>query len=130
MSTPTLLERAERLAAVLTAENAALSELDLPRVAALGTEKREAAEALAAAPSGPLLPASRAQLESCGSQLTTLVVENRRLLERAIAVQARVIAIIARAGKRELAHRPATYGRRGAPVASSRPPAMAIMARV
>ncbi len=129
MTTPGLLERAERLAAVLAAENAALTVLDLQRVAALAGDKREAADALAATPPGPPSPESRAQLESCGSRLTILMEENRRLLERAIAVQARVLCIIARAGRREMAHRPTAYGRGGAPVASARPRAMAIMAR-
>ncbi len=128
-----LLIQAESLAALLVEENAALAALDLPRAAAMLRDKQRAAEALATA--RPLAitalidAAQQREAAALGLRLAALAAENRRLLERAIAVQAKVIEIIARAGRRDIARRAAVYGARGTPISGARPPAMAISAR-
>lgn len=75
------------LAEVLARENAALATLDLAAAIALLSDKRAAAEAFAraaAADPGLATPALR-----------DLAAENRRLLERAMAIQSRVLDILA-----------------------------------
>ena len=85
-----LVEAAERLADILVVENTALRALDLPRVAQCLAEKTAAVTACQA--SDPNTPAvSRPMVE----RLRALAAENRLLLERAIAVQNRVIGMIA-----------------------------------
>jgi hypothetical protein len=101
---------ASRLIAVLQQENAALSRIDYPAAAALVLEKQAALAAW--------IP-DRAS----AAHILSLARENHALLERAIAVQARVIRIVAgaaapRAGQVE-------YGGRQ----SRRSPAFAISAR-
>ena len=76
-----------RLALILERENAALAALDLAAIGGLLAEKQAALAALPATP----LPAEAAHA------LAALATRNRALLERAIAVQGRVIALIARA---------------------------------
>jgi hypothetical protein len=98
----------EAVSAVLARENAALAALDLVRAGGFLAEKRAATDALALAlvAGTGTLPAP-AQAE----QLRDLAGENRRLLERAIAVQGRVIAVIARAVPRNaVAPRYAAHG--------------------
>ncbi|HUB14069.1 MAG TPA: hypothetical protein VMB34_19115 [Acetobacteraceae bacterium] len=86
------IEAAERLASVLRRENAALAALDLRGAAEILAEKRAAADALLAALVGGAAPAPlHARL------LRDLAGENRRRLEHAIAVQGRVIGLVARA---------------------------------
>ena len=103
-----------RLQAVLARENAALTTLDLTAIGALVAEKEAALAALsAAAPPGPALgptlgPGLRA--------IAALAAENRRLLERALAVQAAVIALVARAAPAP----PAAYRAPGQRPASAR----------
>jgi hypothetical protein len=81
---------AERLAAVLARENAALDDLDLGRAGGMLAEKQQAAAALAAAqPGAGVPPAELAQ------RLLKLAQENRLKLEHAIAVQRRIIGIVA-----------------------------------
>jgi hypothetical protein len=87
-----LSQAAERLAAVLTCENAALANLDLRRAAGLLAEKQQAAAAFVAAqPDGGTPPAELV------FRLRDLAQENRARLEHAVAVQRRIIGIIARA---------------------------------
>jgi hypothetical protein len=107
---------AGRLAEALRAENEALARLDLTEAAALATPKRQASDAFAAAYAAArgsgmrVEEAYRADAEAIAGRLRDLSAENRRLLERAIDLQSRVIETIAGAA------RPAalgTYGERG-----------------
>jgi hypothetical protein len=111
------------LAAVLARENAALAALDFPAAAALLPAKTAALAALQQAPATPP-PAGLAR------ELPALVADNRRLLERAILVQGRVIGIIARAAPRATAGAPVSYGRDGARAWGRHQPAVAMSARV
>ena len=131
--TDDLLAAATRLADVIAAENAALVAFNVSAAIAAGADKQRAAEAFAAAfqtQTAPMEPGRRQQAATIGQRLTGLAGENRRLLERVIAAQARVMEIIARAGRRELAARASRYGAFGAPVANASPRPMAISARV
>lgn len=83
-------EAASRLEAVLMAENAALADNDPDAATALLAEKLAAANALSAE------GASAATIE----RLRTLAAENRRLLERAIQVQSRIVELVVRAARR------------------------------
>ena len=91
-----LISAANRLAEALDRENVALMAMDLTRAAALLPEKAAAIADLAsfdgdgtAWPDVDLVPVAR--------QLDRLALENRRLLERAITAQERVIGIVVRA---------------------------------
>jgi hypothetical protein len=106
------------LADTLEAENTALAALDLPRAAGMLADKQRAVTALAAVRS---VPARSEAADRVARRLQALAVENKRLLERAIAVQGRVIGVIARAAAPEV---PAGYGsgritERPAPIALS-----------
>jgi hypothetical protein len=117
------LDAAERLAAVLARENAALSASDLPRAAGMLAEKQAAAEALLASLAGGAAPpVLHARL------LHDLAGENRRRLEHAIAVQGRIIGLIARA-LRSAAPPPPRYGATGVLANAARPTAFAVSAR-
>jgi hypothetical protein len=128
----TLILAGQRLAEALRAENEALAALDLSRAATLATGKITAADAFAAAyaaqakhggtAAGPVRDAAAI----LARRLEELGTENRRLLERAVALQSRVIETIAGAAL------PRTqvqgYGPPGrAPTA--RAPALALSAR-
>ena len=106
--TPGLIDAIDKLADAVAAENAALQALDLPAAAALLARKQTAAASLAAArPAASPTPALRA----AATRLRALADENRRLLERAIAVQTRVLGVLAGAAR---ASNPAPrYGRSG-----------------
>jgi hypothetical protein len=111
----------QRLAAALERENAALAALDLGAVGELVAEKEAALAALAAAP-----PSSPALAEAVRAA-AALAARNRSLLERALAVQAQVIALVARAappGPAGAGYR--ASGRRPSP---DRPPARTLCAR-
>ena len=100
-----LLTAGLRLAETLRAENEALIALDLPRAAGLATAKMQASDAFAAAyaaaaktgaqAAGPV----RQTAEDLATRLQHLGTENRRLLERAITIQSRVIETIAGAAR-------------------------------
>ncbi len=92
-----------RLAETLRDENAALAALDLPRAGAMLARKQRALADLAAAQT---VPASRDAAERMARRLQGLAIENKRLLERAIAAQGRVIGVIAGAA----AATPTGYG--------------------
>ena len=91
-------DAAQLLLDVVVRENEALKKLDFPSAAALVPAKEAALLELAkqhrAAPPGPTLPSSLAVL---GQRLAGLAAENQILLERAIAVQTRIVQIVARA---------------------------------
>ena len=111
-----MTDPAARLAQILEQENAALASFDFPRAIALLTEKQEALRLFGAQPSGT--PPAR---------LHDLAVANRRMLERAIAVQGRVIELVASA-----LPQPATSGRyaaSGATVHGGPAVAFALLAR-
>lgn len=113
----TAMIAAMRLIAVLETENAALHQLDIASVSLSLAEKLAATEALEPLPDTP-------DAATLAQQLRTMTDENRRLLERAIAVQSRVVEAVARAA--QLAVRDAgRYGATGAPTQNRR--AMAIV---
>jgi hypothetical protein len=102
------IEAAELLAAVLKRENSALAALDLRGAAAMLAEKQAAAAALLEAlAGGGAPPPLHARL------LRDLAGENRRRLEHAIAVQGRIIGLIARALRSATPSAP-RYGATGA----------------
>ncbi len=114
--TPELITAVGRLADTLARENAALDALDLARAAGMLAEKNAAIAALSAAEgqaqrTGPYMLAGRQREEVVrqAERLRALAEENKRLLERAIAVQGRVIGTIA-AGARPAAQ---LYGAKG-----------------
>ncbi len=127
-----LMLAAVRLADALRAENAALARLDLPAAAELATAKRQASDAFAAAfdaahrtglqATGP----DRARAEEIAGHLRELTAENRRLLERAIALQSRVIETIAGAARPK---GPGTYGALGR-AQEGRPAPVSVLSRV
>ena len=122
-----------RLAEALDAENRALAALDLDAAAALAPAKSEAADAFAAARDAAARAEARAEgperqlAEQLGRRLADLAAENRRLLERAIALQAQVIETIA--GAALPAAGPGTYGRSGQQRPAPTPVAFALAAR-
>ena len=79
----------------LEAENAALAALDLPRAAGMLADKQRAVAELRrrADRAGRRSEAA----ERMARRLQALAIENKRLLERAIAAQGRVIGVVARA---------------------------------
>lgn len=88
-----LIEVAGRLADILERENEALKAMDLPRAATLLPEKTAAIADLSASAGSAFGPPGPA-LVSTAQRLDGLALENRRLLERAIAAQQRVIGIV------------------------------------
>jgi flagellar biosynthesis/type III secretory pathway chaperone len=85
------LAAAQRLADVLAQENTALERLDFSAAVALVTAK----EAALAELSKPAVPPQ--QLAELGQRLAALAAANQTLLQRAIAVQTRIVRIVARA---------------------------------
>lgn len=109
-----LAAAADRLATILTRENAALSTLDFSAVGSFIDEKRSALEALGAfARDRTALPTERqppADL-ALAERLQTLAATNKHLLEQAMNVQNRIMAVLAEAARH--AQLPETYGARG-----------------
>ena len=98
----TLLAAGGRLADALLAENEALARLDLPGAAGLSGAKMRAPDAFAAAFAAaskvgarPEGAAQREGARDMAARLETLGAENKRLLQRAVSVQSRVIETIA-----------------------------------
>jgi hypothetical protein len=85
------LKSVQRLADVLEQENLALRRLDFPAAVALVAAKEAALAELTDSP----LPAI--QRTALAHRLAGLASENHALLERAIAVQTRIVRIVARA---------------------------------
>ncbi|NKC29967.1 flagellar protein FlgN [Falsiroseomonas selenitidurans] len=116
-----LIVAAQRLTEALRAENEALARLDLSDAARLAGPKQQASDAFAAAydvvsrtggrNGSRAEGAERARVEELALRLRDLGAENRRLLERAIDLQSRVIETIAGASR---PRGPGTYGERGA----------------
>lgn len=104
--TPELIFAVGRLADTLARENILLGALDLASAAGMLPEKTAAIAAFAAADdiaqrTGPYMLAGRQREETIkqAERLRTLAAENKRLLERAIAVQGRVIGTVVAAVK-------------------------------
>ncbi len=112
---------AEVLAALLEAENAALRAMDAGAVAALVPAKRSAIARLTDAGAGPAPDAAVLQ------RLRDLAAENRALLERAMAVQGRIIELVAAAIRPAMAA--PRYGATGTMAASRQVAACALSAR-
>lgn len=123
-----LVAVAVRLADVLQRENSALAALDLARAASLLAEKRIATDAfaLAQAVTGSAVVDRPGAVIDVATRLRELSAENRRLLERAIAVQSRVIGVIARAMPASATPR---YGATGAMARAGRAIAFTLSAR-
>lgn len=127
-----LMNAAQRLMEALRAENAALARLDLAAAAELAGAKRQAADAFAAAYDAASRSGSRAEgearrrAEEVALRLKDLTAENRRLLERAIDLQSRVIEAIAGALRPP---GPGTYGDQGR-VRAGRPAPVSFASRV
>jgi hypothetical protein len=130
-----MIEAAVALAATLAQENAALAAMDLAGAAGLLAEKEGATMAFTAAqrraggdPAGPLTGAQRDVAEQLGRQLSDLAAENRRLLERAILVQRRVVGTMVAAVPKAMGGA-ARYGATGAMAATRRPPPVVMSSR-
>jgi len=112
-----LIAAAVRLADVLQTENAALAALNMPAAARLLPEKLAAADAFAAAQAGAAARRgggrAGAELDALARRLRELAAENRRLLERAMLVQGRVIATVAKAARATAERTAPTYGAHG-----------------
>ena len=128
-----LLIAGKRLADALRAENEALAKLDLSLAAKLAESKIAATDAFAQAyaaqakhggrPEGTI----RQQAASLTQQLEALGSENRKLLERAISLQSRVIETIATAALPRIAN--PGYGQRVYQPPPRQAPALAVAAR-
>ena len=114
------------LAEVLARENAALAALDLAAAASVLAAKREAADGFAGA-QARFAAAGGTGGAALAARLRDLAMENRRLLDRAMAVQARVLEVIAQAAPRASALAP-RYGARGGLVGRERALPVAVAA--
>lgn len=98
---PELCTAGEHLATVLEQENQTLRAMDLPGAGALLADKTRAIDAFLAAQKQAEGVASDTALHrrasAMAARLARLAAENRRLLDRAIKVQGRVLDVIARA---------------------------------
>ena len=114
--TDPLVHAATQLADLLEQENRALAACDLRGAAAMLDAKQKATAAFGTAIGQPATAGPA--LRPIAARLAATAAENRRLLERSIAIQGRVLAIVARAAP--LPSPAARYGAPGArPTASS-----------
>lgn len=129
--TDTMIRAATRLTELLARENAALQAMDLPTATGLLAEKTLAMDALATAgaANARITPADRPMAEGVAARLQALAAENRRLLETALAVQGRVVGLIARALAQQAGPASPGYGAAGGRPMAGRPAAIAISAR-
>ena len=133
MMMDTVIATGLRLAEALRAENEALAALDLPKAAGLADAKIQASDAFAAAFTAAARLGSKAEgpvrrsAQDLTSRLEALGAENRRLLERAIGIQSRVIETIAGAAMPKAG--PVGYAALGRSVAPRQPPALAVARR-
>ena len=128
-----LLQSATTLADTLAAENRALSDLDFTSAANLFGAKLRATDAFVAAharaAAAPGEPRDRRRLVGdVVTRLRELTAENKRLLERAVLVQGRVIGAVVRAVPKVTRGVP-RYGSGGALTETSRVWPMALSAR-
>jgi len=105
---PSLIDAVQTLSRLLIEENTALAAMDFARAGAVLAPKHAAADALAAAwRAAPPHEIPQAELVALGH----LAEENRRLLNRALRVQRRVLELVARAAR--AADPTARYGSSG-----------------
>jgi hypothetical protein len=97
MNQDPLTKAATRLVDILQAENAELQAMDFKAAGRLLVAKQAATAELTAAQAGALF--APAGLQTLAQQLNELADENRLLLERAIAVQRRVLSTVVRAAQ-------------------------------
>lgn len=95
--TTDLIEAGTALADVLARENEALTRLDFPAATALAPAKQAALQDLTQGREPPAAADRTPDLLALGRRVGSLAAENRALLERAIAVQTRIVGIIMRA---------------------------------
>jgi flagellar biosynthesis/type III secretory pathway chaperone len=131
---PDLIDAALSLLQVIAQENEALRSFDLRHAASLTDGKARAIEAFIAAQirqdrAKKTDPAQREAVLEMAARLRDLVAENRRLLERAISVQQRVIGVVARAAPQAIAAKNSRYRPDGSLAATRRMPAVALSAR-
>lgn len=121
MSEHPSLRAAHALCLVLEAENKALRAMDIGRANALLEEKQAAVNRLVGT-RGLVGSAPALEWAEAGKRLGLLAADNKRLLERAMVAQNRVMACIARAVARVLPSG-SGYGAQGcAPRPSTLPP--------
>ena len=125
--TKTVIDAADLLSDLLEQENAALERMDLASATALVAAKQQAIAALVAAQSDPGQP-DAAEIQASTQRLSELASANRRLLERAITVQDRVLGMIASALPRATG-RDAGYSAGGRNLSPNALPPMALSAR-
>ncbi len=121
--TAELIAAAVRLADIIGQENQALRAMDLARAGTLLAAKQDATVCFVAAQPAATFEADGGETRALAARLRALAAENRILLERAIAVQGRVIGIVARAGRMELARAAPRYGAEGR---LAEPPSVAV----
>lgn len=125
-----------RLAETLRDENEALATLDFTRAATLAAAKIQAAEGFAAAQaecqkaSAAFDQAEREVATRLAEAIDGLARENRVALERAIALQSRVIETIAGAATTAARRAGGGYGAGGQAAGPYRAPALALSARL
>ena len=119
-----LMDAGERLADVLAQENEALSRMDFASAVALIPAKEAA---LADLTKQPAPSAAASTLTELGQRLGDLATENQALLERAVAVQTRIVRIVAQACTPPADA--AQYNRNGNRAAVPRMAAMALSTR-
>ncbi len=95
--TQDLIEAANTLADLLARENAALKRLDFLAAVALGPSKEAALLRITKGCGARPTPDPSPPPLALGRAIKTLVAENRRLLERAISIQTRIVGIIVHA---------------------------------
>jgi len=120
----TLIAVASRLAETLEQENAALDAFDIARATGLVDAKAQAlndmqmliaerAAARAEANQPTACRDEKAEVERLGRRLMIAAERNKRLLQRALVVQGRIIGMIARAVPRAMAMNASRYGAQG-----------------
>jgi hypothetical protein len=119
-----LVETVQHLANLLAQENDALKRLDFSAAVAVVPAKEAALVELTKQPKPSALSPP---LVALGQRLGGLAAENQMLLERAIAVQTRVVRIVARASAPAPAM--ARYGGDGGRTPSRRTGALALSTR-
>lgn len=124
MTSHPAISAARDLCVVLAAENAALEMMDIAGATAWVAQKQRATDALLASrKSAP--PAGDAAWLAEGQRLNVLVQDNKRLLERAMVAQNRVMACIARAVPRAMPQG-TRYGASGQAPSMLAPPPIAL----
>jgi hypothetical protein len=125
-----LIDAAAAMVETLTAENAALATLDIGAATRMYGRKRAAMAALTAASVGEHATVEqRQQAQALARTLFELTSENKRLLERALNVQGRIMRTLARAAPRAFAPT-SRYRADGRFAGPNRPLAFAFSARI